>query len=74
MFVPKEIAQSPEDAAKYAQVLETCIKNAYKPEEFLSCCRDEGLNITATNAHISLYKELVRLDKENKNGIWDYRR
>ena len=39
-------------------------------EEFLSRCRDEGLNITATDAHIALYKELVRLDKENKNGIW----
>ena len=50
--------------------LEQCVKNAYAPDEFLSRCRDEGLNITATDAHIALYKELVRLDKENKNGIW----
>ena len=70
LLVPKEIAQSPKDVAKYADVLETCVKNAYAPEEFLSRCRDEGLNITATDAHIALYKELVRLDKENKNGIW----
>jgi len=70
LLVPKEIAKSPKEVAKYADVLETCVKNAYAPEEFLSRCRDEGLNITATDAHIALYKELVRLDKENKNGIW----
>src|SRR5208337_3189998 len=58
------------DVAKYAHVLEQCVKNGYAPEEFLSRCRDEGLIITATDAHIALYKELVRLDKENKNGIW----
>src|SRR5208337_1634954 len=58
------------DVAKYAHVLEQCVKNGYAPEEFLSRCRDEGLIITATDAHINLYKELVRLDKENKNGIW----
>ena len=70
LLVPKEIAKSPKEVAKYAEVLETCVKNAYAPNEFLSRCRDEGLNIAATDAHIALYKELVRLDKENKNGIW----
>ena len=70
LLVPKEIAQSPKDVAKYADILETCVKNAYAPEEFLSRCRDEGLNITATDAHLDLYKELVKLDKANKNGIW----
>ena len=70
LLVPKEIAQSPRQVAKYADVLETCVKNGYTPEEFLSRCRDEGLNIAATNAHIDLYKELVKLDKANKNGIW----
>jgi SAM-dependent methyltransferase len=70
LLVPKEIAQSPRAVARYADVLEQCVKNAYPPEEFLSRCHDEGLNITATDSHITLYKELVRLDKENKNGIW----
>jgi SAM-dependent methyltransferase len=70
LLVPKEIAQSPKDVAKYADILETCVKNAYAPDEFLSRCRDEGLNIIATDAHLDLYKELVRLDKANKNGIW----
>jgi len=70
LLVPKEIAKSPKDVAKYADVLEQCVKNAYAPNEFLSRCRDEGLNITATDAHIALYKELIKLDKANKNGIW----
>jgi hypothetical protein len=70
LLVPKEIAKSPKEVAKYADVLETCVGNAYKTQEFLSRCRDEGLKITATEGHIGLYKELVKLDKANKNGIW----
>src|SRR5712692_321895 len=52
LLVPKEIAKSPKEVAKYAEVLETCVKNAYAPNEFLSSCRDEGLNIAATDAHL----------------------
>jgi SAM-dependent methyltransferase len=70
LLVPKEIANSPREVATYAGVLEDCVRNGYKPDEFVSRCRDEGLNITAAKAHLDLYKELVRLDKENKNGIW----
>ena len=70
LLVPKEIANSPKEVAKYADVLETCVRNGYAPEEFLIRCKDEGLTITATPAHVRLYEELVRLDKENKNGIW----
>ncbi len=70
LLVPKEIAQSPKNVATYAQLLETCVKNGYTPADFLARCQDEGLNITALDIHVGLYKELVRLDKENKNGIW----
>jgi SAM-dependent methyltransferase len=70
LLVPNEIAQRPEDVARYAHILEECVRQGYKSEEFLNRCSDEGLKITATDAHLSLYKELVRLDKENKNGIW----
>jgi hypothetical protein len=70
LLVPKEIARSPKDVATYAGVLETCVKNGYSPAEFLSRCHDEGLDITATDAHSDLYLELVKLDKANKNGIW----
>src|SRR5713226_2892455 len=70
LLVPKEIAKSPKEVATYAEVLEECIKNGYAPAEFLARCKDEGMAITASDAHLELYKELVRLDKENKNGIW----
>jgi hypothetical protein len=70
LLVPKEIAKSPKEVATYAEALETSIKNGYSVQEFLARCRDEGLKITITNAHADLYTQLVRLDKENKNGIW----
>jgi hypothetical protein len=70
LLVPKEIAKSPKDVARYAEVLEECIKNGYAPSEFLSRCQDEGFTITAKDTHVELYKVLVQLDRENKNGIW----
>jgi hypothetical protein len=70
LLVPKEIAQSPGEVAKYADILERCVKSACAPEEFLSRCSEEGLNITVADVHIDLFKELVKLDKANKNGIW----
>jgi len=70
LLVPKEIAKSPGEVARYVEVLETCVRNSYAPDEFISRCREEGLVLTAADIHIDLYKELVRLDKENKNGIW----
>jgi N-6 DNA Methylase len=70
LLVPKEIAKSPKEVATYAETLEKCIKNGYSPSEFITRCHDEGLAVTITGAHSDLYKELVRLDKENKNGIW----
>src|SRR6266851_6162950 len=61
LLVPKEIAKSPREVAKYAEVMEDCIRNGYKAQEFMSRCADEGLNVSATDAHIGLYRELVRL-------------
>ncbi len=70
LLVPQEIATSPREAAQYAQVMETCVRNGCNPGEFLARCQEEGLTITSTEAHTELYKELVQLDRENKNGIW----
>jgi hypothetical protein len=70
LLVPKEIARNPAEVARYAAVLEQCVRDSYAPDEFLARCRDEGLNITASRDHTELYRQLVRLDKENKNGIW----
>ena len=73
LLVPKEIAQSPKEVAKYAGVLEKSVENGYTPEEFLSRCRDEGLTVALTNEHVRLYKQLVSLEndpKGSRNGIW----
>jgi hypothetical protein len=70
LLVPKGIAKSPRDVAKYTEILESSVKNGYSPQEFISRCIEEQLDVAVTNVHIDLYKELVRLDKENKNGIW----
>ncbi len=69
-FVPTEIAKKREDVAKYAEQLEFCVRNGYAPMEFIQRCKDEGLAVTAQVLHMDLYKELVKLDKANKNGVW----
>ncbi len=69
-LIPTEIAKNRDDVAKYAEQLEHCIRNGYSPDEFLEQCRDENLPVTEENLHADLYKELVKLDKENRNGVW----
>ena len=73
LLVPKEIASSPKDVAKYADALEDCVKKGLSPEDFLNRCHDEGLSITTTEAHKSLYQELIKLEHDpngSRNGIW----
>jgi SAM-dependent methyltransferase len=69
-IVPTEIAQSRDDIAKYAEQLEFCVRNGYKAKEFLDRCRDGGLTVSEQSMHKELYEDLVRLDKENRNGVW----
>ena len=69
-LIPTEIATKRDDVAKYANLLESCVRDSYSPEEFIVRCRDESLPVTAENLHIDLYNELVKLDKENKNSVW----
>lgn len=69
-LVPTEIATSASDVAKYAEQLEFCVRNAFKPDEFIQRCQDEGLRVSETSLHIQLYNELVALDKANRNGVW----
>ena len=68
--IPTEIATSQDDVAKYAEQLESCVRNGYSPKEFIERCQQEGLPVSAENLHTDLYNELVRLDKANKNGVW----
>jgi len=68
--IPTEIATKREDIAKYAEQLEFCVLNSYSPKEFINRCQDEGLPIETESLHTDIYRELVKLDKVNKNGIW----
>ena len=69
-LIPSEITSNRDSVAKYAAHLEFGVKNQYSPAEFIQRCQDDGLPVSAHNLHIDLYKELVRLDKANRNGVW----
>jgi len=69
-LIPTEIATKREDIAQYAEQLEFCVLNSYSPKEFINRCQDEGLPIQTESLHTDVYRELVKLDKANKNGIW----
>jgi len=69
-LIPTEIATKREDIAQYAEQLEFCVLNRYSPKEFVNRCQDEGLPIQTESLHTDIYRELVKLDKANKNGIW----
>lgn len=69
-LIPAEITSNRDLVAKYAQILESSVKNGYSPADFVARCKEEGLPISLHALHIDLYKELVQLDKANKNGIW----
>lgn len=69
-LIPTEITANCDYVAKYAEQLEFCVRNGYSPEEFIARCRDESLPVSIESLHTDLYRELLNLDKENKNGVW----
>jgi methylase of polypeptide subunit release factors len=69
-LIPTEIGKNSDHVAKYTEQLEFCVRNGYSPKEFIERCREEGLPFKAESLHIDLYRELVKLDKANKNGVW----
>ena len=68
--IPVEITESREHIGRYADALEFCIRNGYSPEEFLERCEAEAMPATKAGLHEQLYRDLQRLDAENKNGRW----
>ncbi len=68
--IPKDILQDRTTFARYAEMVESCVRNTYSPEEFLQRCHDEGIPTTETGLHKTLYKRLRELDENNQNGIW----
>ncbi len=68
--IPVEVAGNREHIGRYADALEFCIGNGYSPDEFLERCEIEAIPAGEAELHKQLYRELQRLDAENKNGVW----
>jgi hypothetical protein len=69
-LIPKEIAWERARLGRYADTLEFCVRNRYKPSEFLQRCKDEGIPVKEAKLHEDLYLLLRQLDADNKNGVW----
>lgn len=68
--IPTEVGEKREAISKYVNHLEYCAKTNLSAEEFLQRCQADGLSITATEIHIELFNEILRLKKAKKNDIW----
>lgn len=68
--IPTEISANQAHIGRYADALESCIRDDYSPEEFLERCEAEALPITEAKLHKELYSKLQQLDASNQNGIW----
>ena len=68
--IPAEITENQEHIGRYAEALESCIRDDYSPEEFLERCKAEALPTTEAKLHQELYGKLQQLDTSNQNGIW----
>jgi SAM-dependent methyltransferase len=68
--IPTEIAQTQTQIARYAELLEECVQGKYKPDEFVARCKEEKLPVHETILHSDLFKQLVKLDAESRNGVW----
>jgi len=68
--IPTEIAQTQREIAKYTEVLEACVRNRYSPQEFVARAKEEGLSVEDELLHTNLFKELIQLDLDKKNGVW----
>lgn len=69
-LIPSEIADHPEMVGSYASQLEHCVRNGYSADQFIARCEEENLPVAADELHRDLYDLLLRLDRENRNGVW----
>ncbi len=68
--VPTEVAANREHLGRYADAIEHCINNGYDQEEFVAHCEKQGIPMAHPDLHRALYAQLLRLNKEKKNGLW----
>ena len=68
--IPEEIASDRTNVGKYAEVLETSVRDDYSVDEFLERAADEGLSVSSDAIHRDLYVQLLELKRARKNGVW----
>jgi N-6 DNA Methylase len=68
-IIPTEIAQTQPHIARYAELLEECVRGKYTPDEFVLRCKEENLSVKERLLHTDLFKQLVKLDVESRNGV-----
>lgn len=66
--IPNEVTSDLSTIGKYTLALEHCLKNEYKFEEFIEYAGFHGSE--NKKAHEELYEKLMKLMKENRNGVW----
>lgn len=69
-IIPTEIAQTQSHIARYAELLEECVRDKYTPGEFILRCKEEKLSVNEKSLHTDLFKQLVKLDADKRNGVW----
>lgn len=68
--VPAEISKSSYDLAKYADLIEQALDGKYTAAEFIQLCLDQGVSVTQKQLHADIYKKLLSLSNQKRNGIW----
>ena len=68
--IPVEVAKNREYIGRYADTLESCIRDDYSPEEFLDRLEDEAIPAAQVELHRQLYAKLQQLEADKQNGIW----
>ena len=69
-IIPTEVTGNRDHICRYADTIETCIRNGYSPEEFIERCEAEAIPVTEVDFHKKLYCHLQQLDANNQNGVW----
>ena len=69
-LIPTEIARNRHIVAAYTDELEHCVRNDYTEDEFIGRLKGNSIPVEAEELHKALYRQVVKLKKQNQNDIW----
>ncbi|MGH7886942.1 MAG: N-6 DNA methylase, partial [Candidatus Binatia bacterium] len=69
-IIPTEVTTNRNSLAKWAEALESCVRDGYSGDEFVERCRTEGIPVNDPEIFVNLYRKLKKLDADGRNGIW----